>query len=163
MGQTVGAFHRRDSRGDDGEILVARLIDRPIRPAIREGWQHDTQILSWVLSYDKVHPPEALAICVASAAMAVSPVPMANPIAGVEVGLVNGTLVVNPSKADMEASSLKLTLAGTKSGILMIEGFADFISEEMMVCFIIMLSYIQPKIRVFSFIIICNKVYCCLV
>ena len=63
VGQTVGAFHRRDSRGDDTEILVARLIDRPIRPMIKEGWQHETQILSWVLSYDKKHSPDALAIC----------------------------------------------------------------------------------------------------
>ena len=72
VGQTTGAFHRRDSRGDDTEILVARLIDRPIRPMIAEGWQHETQILTWVLSYDKVHPSEALAICAASAAMCIS-------------------------------------------------------------------------------------------
>jgi polyribonucleotide nucleotidyltransferase len=74
VGQTTGSFHRRDSRGDDNEILVARLIDRPIRPMIMDGWQHETQILTWVLSYDKKHPPEALSICSASAAMCVSDV-----------------------------------------------------------------------------------------
>ena len=74
VGQTTGSFHRRDSRGDDNEILVARLIDRPMRPVIAEGWQHETQVLTWVLSYDKQHPPEALAICAASAAMCISDV-----------------------------------------------------------------------------------------
>ena len=74
VGQTVGAFHRKDSRGDDNEILVARLIDRPIRPMIAEGWQHETQILTWLLSYDKKHTPEALSICCASAAMCISDV-----------------------------------------------------------------------------------------
>lgn len=74
VGQTIGAFHRRDSRGDDTEILVARLIDRPIRPMIVDGWQHETQILTWVLSYDKMNGPEALSICSASAAMCISEV-----------------------------------------------------------------------------------------
>lgn len=74
VGQTIGAFHRRDSRGDDSEILVARLIDRPIRPVLLDGWQHDTQILAWVLSYDKIHSSEVLAINCASAALAISDV-----------------------------------------------------------------------------------------
>lgn len=133
VGQTVGAFHRRDSRGDDTEILVARLIDRPIRPMIVDGWQHETQILSWVLSYDKNVPPEALAICSASAAMCISEVPFVKPIAGVEVGLINGKLKINPTKAEMKNSTLHLTIAGTKDGILMIEGAADFLPEEVMV------------------------------
>jgi len=132
VGQTIGAFHRRDSRGDDAEILVARLIDRPIRPMIADGWQHDTQILTWVMSYDKVHSPEALSICSASAAMCVSEVPMAKPVAGVEVGLVDGVLTVNPTKQQMANSSLQLTVAGTKEGILMIEGAADFLPESTM-------------------------------
>ena len=133
VGQTIGAFHRRDSRGDDAEILVARLIDRPIRPMIADGWQHDTQILTWVMSYDKVHSPEALSICSASAAMCVSEVPMAKPVAGVEVGIVDGALVVNPTKSQMANSSLQLTVAGTKEGILMIEGAADFLPEATMI------------------------------
>jgi len=133
VGQTVGAFHRRDSRGDDTEILVARLIDRPLRPMIAEGWQFETQVLTHVLSYDRVHPLEALSICAASAAMAISHVPMINPIAGVEVGLVDGELKVNPTKEEMTNSTLSLTMAGTKDGILMIEGAADFLPEELMV------------------------------
>lgn len=99
---------------------------------ISEGWQHDTQILTWVLSYDKIHPSEALSICSASAAMSISDVPMIRPIAGVEVGLVDGKLTVNPTRQEMKNSSLSLTLAGTKTGILMIEGAADFLSEELM-------------------------------
>ena len=132
VGQTVGAFHRRDSRGDDTEILVARLIDRPIRPMIKEGWQHETQILSWVLSYDKKHSPDALAICSSSAAMMVSEVPMVKPVAGVEVGIIDGE-IVNPTKEQMVNSTLQMTLAGTKDGILMIEGVADFLPEEKMI------------------------------
>ena len=130
VGQTVGAFHRRDSRGDDNEILVARLIDRPIRPMIQSGWQHDTQILAWVMSYDKCYPTEALAINAASAAMSISEVPMIRPIAGVEVGYIEGEFVVNPTKQQMKNSTLSITLAGTKEGILMIEGSADFLPEE---------------------------------
>ena len=133
VGQTVGAFHRRDSRGDDTEILVARLIDRPIRPMITDGWQHDTQILTWVMSYDKKHSPEALSICSAAAAMCISEVPMSKPVAGVEVGIVDGVLMVNPNKQQMANSSLQLTVAGTKDGILMIEGTADFLPEETMI------------------------------
>lgn len=133
VGQTVGAFHRRDSRGDDTEILVARLIDRPLRPMIQEGWQHETQVLSWVLSYDKQHTPDTLSICSASAAMMVSAVPMHKPIAGVEVGIIDNQIKVNPTKEEMKQSILKLTLAGTKDGILMIEGVADFLPEEIMI------------------------------
>lgn len=133
VGQTVGAFHRRDSRGDDNEILVARLIDRPIRPMIKEGWQHETQILSWVLSYDKKQSPDPLAICSSSAAMMVSEVPMVKPIAGVEVGIVEGEIIINPTKEEMGNSTLQMTLAGTKDGILMIEGVADFLPEETMI------------------------------
>ena len=132
VGQTVGAFHRRDSRGDDTEILVARLIDRPIRPMIAEGWQHETQILTWVLSYDRRLPPDALSICSASAAMCISQVPFAKPVAGVEVGMIDGNLKVNPTKQEMENSTLHLTIAGTKEGILMIEGAAEFLPEEIM-------------------------------
>jgi polyribonucleotide nucleotidyltransferase len=133
VGQTVGAFHRRDSRGDDTEILVARLIDRPLRPMIKEGWSHETQILTHVLSYDRIHPLEALSICAASAAMAVSAVPMVKPIAGVEVGIVDGNLKVNPTKQEKENSTLSLVMAGTKDGILMIEGEADFLPEETLI------------------------------
>lgn len=74
VGKTVGSYLRRDCRGDESEILAARLIDRPIRPMIADGWQHDTQLLAWLLSYDKQNNPEPLAICAASAAMAISEV-----------------------------------------------------------------------------------------
>jgi polyribonucleotide nucleotidyltransferase len=74
IGETTGNYLRRDCRGDDQEILIARLIDRPIRPMLLKGWKHDTQILSWVLSYDKKHPSETLAINCASMALALSDV-----------------------------------------------------------------------------------------
>lgn len=100
---------------------------------IAEGWQHETQVLTWVLSYDKQHSTEALSICSASAAMCVSAVPMVKPIAGVAVGYVDDKFIVNPTKAEMKNSTLELTVAGTKDGILMIEGASEFLSEEKMV------------------------------
>lgn len=133
VGQTCGAFHRRDSRGDDLEIISARLIDRSLRPVMPEGWQHETQALSWLLSYDKRHSPEALTICGASAAMAISELPMASTVAALTVGLVDGQFVVNPTNEEMRASPLHLTVAGTKTAILMIEGTAAFLTEEQMI------------------------------
>ena len=94
---------------------------------IADGWQHETQILAWVLSYDKINSPEALSICAASAAMCVSEVPMLKPVAGVEVAIVEGNIIVNPTNAEKALSPLQLTVAGTKDGILMIEGAANFI------------------------------------
>ena len=84
------------------------------------------------MSYDKKLPPDALSICAASAAMCISEVPFAKPVAGVEVGIVDGNLKVNPTKQEMANSTLQLIVAGTKEGILMIEGAADFLPEKTM-------------------------------
>ena len=120
-GKTSGAFHRRDGRAADHEILVARLIDRPIRPMLANGWTHDTQLLSWVLSYDGQQQPDALAVCCASAALCLSDVPLTKPVAAVQVGLVEGALVLNPTRDQMDKSSLQLMIAGTSEAVLMIE------------------------------------------
>jgi len=132
VGQTVGAFHRKDSRGDDSEVLVSRLVDRSIRPMILPGWSHETQVLTHVLSYDKTHPLEALSICASSAALALSGVPILKPFAAVAVGCINGSFVVNPTKDQLSCpnTTLSLVLAGTKDDILMIEGSAEFLPEK---------------------------------
>lgn len=129
-GKTLGGYLKREGRPTQKEILTCRLIDRPIRPLIEKGWYHDTQLLSYVLSYDGVHMPEPLAICAISAALVISDIPLIKPVAGVQVGLVGERFVINPTHEEMEKSKLDLMLAGTEDAILMIEGFADFLTED---------------------------------
>ncbi|XP_057539754.1 probable polyribonucleotide nucleotidyltransferase 1, chloroplastic [Amaranthus tricolor] len=129
-GRTSGGFFKREGRPKDHEVLICRLIDRPLRPTMLKGFYHETQILSWVLSYDGVHPPDSLAVTAAGIAVALSELPHTKPIAGVRVGLIGGKYIVNPTTKDMEESELDLVLAGTDSAILMIEGYCNFLPEE---------------------------------
>lgn len=133
-GRTSGGYLKREARPKDHEVLVARLVDRPIRPMVASGWTHSTQILQWVMSYDGQHATEPLAITAAGAALAVSHVPMKSVVAGVRVGLLPGGkgYVVNPTVAEMEESRLDLIVAGTTEAVLMIEGFCDFLTEDEM-------------------------------
>jgi len=131
-GKTSGSFFKRDSRQKENEVLVSRLVDRPLRPMIAAGWPHSVQVLQWVLSYDFEHSPEPLAITAAGAALALSDVPMKKAVAGVRVGRVDGQFVVNPTVAQMESSTLDLIMAGTRDAVLMIEGFCDFLTEDEM-------------------------------
>ncbi|CAI5971893.1 unnamed protein product, partial [Closterium sp. NIES-64] len=111
-------------------ILVSRLIDRPLRPMVAKGFNHEVQVLSWLFSYDGEHSPDALAITAAGAALAVSDIPLAGIVAGVRVGMVNGALVVNPTNQQLEGSPLDLVVAGTTDSVLMIEGYCNLLSEE---------------------------------
>ena len=129
-GRTLGGYLKREGRPTEREILTSRLIDRPIRPLFPDGYFHDVQLLSFVLSYDGVHTPEPLAICAASAALVISDIPLMKPVAAVQVGLIGERFVVNPTFQEMEKSRLDLMIAGTEDAILMIEGFADFLSED---------------------------------
>ncbi|KAL4576815.1 hypothetical protein LXL04_012915 [Taraxacum kok-saghyz] len=129
-GRTSGGFFKREGRTKDHEVLICRLIDRPIRPTMRKGFYHETQILSWVLSYDGLHPPDSLAVTAAGIAVALSEVPNTTTISGVRIGLIDDKFVVNPTTAEMEKSKLDLLLAGSETGILMIEGYCDFLPEE---------------------------------
>ncbi|KAK3238713.1 Purine nucleoside phosphorylase [Cymbomonas tetramitiformis] len=134
VGKTSSGYLKRDGRPKEFEVLTSRLIDRPIRPMIKSGWAHDTQVLSWVLSYDEVRGPEPLAITAAGAALAVSAIPLVKPVAGVRVGWLKDEAgpMVNPTRKQMEDSKLDLIIAGTEDGILMIEGYGDFLSDEEM-------------------------------
>jgi polyribonucleotide nucleotidyltransferase len=129
-GKTLGGFIKREGRPTEKEILVSRLIDRPIRPMIEEGYYQEIQVLTTVYSFDGVHNPEELAICAASAALAISEVPLIKPIGAVRVGMIEDRFIVNPTIAEMKTSKLDLMIAGTEDAILMIEGFCDFLSEE---------------------------------
>jgi polyribonucleotide nucleotidyltransferase len=88
VGRTAGGYRKRDGGVRENETLIGRLVDRPLRPMIPKGWAYDTQILEWVLSYDGERSTDALAITAASAAAAISDVPLKKPIAGVRVGLL---------------------------------------------------------------------------
>jgi polyribonucleotide nucleotidyltransferase len=129
-GKTLGGFIKREGRPTEREILVSRLIDRPLRPMFEEGYYREVQILSYVWSYDGLNLPDPLAICAASAALAISDIPLIKPIAAVRVGYIEGKFIINPNFEEMKASRLDLILAGTEDAILMIEGYCDFLTEE---------------------------------
>ena len=134
-GLTSGSYTRRDGRPAEHEILVCRLIDRPIRPLIADGWRHETQVLSWVLSYDGVRSCDPLAILASATAIYLSDIPLDKPVAAVQVGLSSdgSNFILNPSHVEMDESQLHLTVAGTADAVLMIEGYADFLPEAQMI------------------------------
>lgn len=135
VGTTSGSYNKRDGRPAEHEVLTCRLIDRPIRPLIADGWRHETQLLSWVLSYDGIRSPDPLAIIASATALYLSDVPLLTPVAASMVGYdaETDTLMLNPTHDEMEKSQLQLIVAGTKDAVLMIEGAADFLPEETMV------------------------------
>ncbi|XP_042429038.1 probable polyribonucleotide nucleotidyltransferase 1, chloroplastic isoform X2 [Zingiber officinale] len=129
-GRTSGGYFKREGRAKDHEVLICRLIDRPLRPTMPKGFYHETQILSWVFSYDGIHSPDCLSVTAAGIAVALSEVPNTKLIAGVRIGLVGDKFIVNPTTKEMEDSELDLIIAGTDSAILMIEGYCNFLTEE---------------------------------
>lgn len=130
VGKTLSGYIKREGRPSEKETLVSRLIDRPIRPMIKEGYHHDVQILAYVLSYDTTHAADILSILGASCALCLSDIPLTKPIAAVRVGYINNTFIINPTPKEQEQSSLELVLVGTEESVLMIEGSCDFLTEE---------------------------------
>lgn len=131
-GRIPGGYFKREGRPTEKEILTCRLTDRPIRPLFPEGYQHETQIISMVLSADEENEPDVLSITGASAALYLSDIPFHNPIAGVRVGLVEGKYVVNPTYEQQRNSLLNLIVAGSEDAIVMVEAGAKEVSEEVM-------------------------------
>jgi len=129
-GRIPGGFFKREGRPTEREILVSRLIDRPLRPLFPEGWSTETQIISMVLSADSENDPDVLGVTAASAALYCSNIPFNNPIAAVRVGLLDGTLVVNPTVVEQKTSLLNIVVAGTEQAIVMVEAGALEVSEE---------------------------------
>ncbi|GJQ13612.1 hypothetical protein GpartN1_g5403.t1 [Galdieria partita] len=131
LGKTIGAYHKREGRPSDLEILISRLIDRPLRPMIAEGYFYETQVLSNVFSYDGVHLPDVLAICGCSASLALSSVPMKKTVAAVRVAVdKEDNIVINPENKILSTAKLDLVVSGTVDGVLMVEGGAEFVSED---------------------------------
>ncbi len=129
-GKTVSGFIKREGRASEREILISRLIDRPLRPLFEEGYYNEVQILTYVWSYDGMHSPDPLAICSASAAIVISDIPLIKPVGAVRVGYINNQFIVNPTVEQQRQSKLDLMLAGTEDAVLMIEGFCDFLTED---------------------------------
>ncbi|MDR3249151.1 MAG: polyribonucleotide nucleotidyltransferase, partial [Treponema sp.] len=132
-GKIPGGFIKRESRPKDKEILVSRLIDRPMRPLFDKSFGREIQIVPTTLSADQVNPPDILAIIASSAAVHISDIPFNGPVAGVRICQVDGQLVVNPTFGEIEKSTLEITVAGTKDGITMVEGGAKEVSEDLMI------------------------------
>ena len=129
-GRIPGSYFRREiGRPTEKETLTCRLIDRPLRPLFPEGYRYETQIIATVLSMDKENDPDILAMVGASAALTISDIPFAGPIAAVRVARVDGRLTVNPTIAECEASDLNIVVAGSKTGVVMVEGGSDIVSE----------------------------------
>ena len=132
-GRIPGSFFRREARQGEGEILTSRLIDRPIRPLFPEAWRFETQVIATVLSAEKDAATDFMALVGASAALMVSDIPFAGPIAGVRVGRVAGKFVINPRAAELEQSDVNIMVAGSREAIVMVEGGADIVSESVVI------------------------------
>ena len=129
-GKIPGSFFKREGRAGEKATLVARLIDRPIRPLFPKGWRRETQLVALPMSVDHVHPYDMLAMNGASAALMVSNIPFPTPVGAVRVGKIDGNFVVNPSEeALFEGADLDLIVAGTDEAILMVEAGANEIPE----------------------------------
>ncbi len=128
-GRFPGGFIKREGRPTEREILVARLIDRPIRPLFPEGYSCETQVIGFVLSADPELDPAPLAIVGAAAALAISDIPFPHILGAVQVGLVNGRLIANPTYSEAREGKLNITVAATDDGIVMVEAGAVQASE----------------------------------
>ena len=132
-GKIPGGFFKREGRPTEKEILVSRLIDRPMRPLFPDSWRTETQVIALVLSADSDNDPDVIAVTAASAAAYCSDLPFTDPIAAVRVGLLDGQLVANPTVAEQKTSKFNIIVAGTENGIVMVESGAFEVSEEKVV------------------------------
>lgn len=131
VGKIPGSFFRREiGRPSEKETLTCRFIDRPLRPLFASGYSNETQIIATVLSMDQQNDPDVLSIVGASAALGVSDIPFMGPIAGVRVGSVDGELILNPTRDQLEKSRLDLIVAGSRKAVVMVEGGADNFTEQ---------------------------------
>ncbi|MDR2099031.1 MAG: polyribonucleotide nucleotidyltransferase [Rickettsiales bacterium] len=131
-GKIPGSFNRREGRPSTPEILISRLIDRPIRPLFPKTFRNEVQLIATTYNYDKENKPDVVAMIASSAALAIAGIPFMGPIAAARVGYIGGKYVVNPVLKQMEKSELDLIVAGTKDGVLMVESEAGELSEDIM-------------------------------
>ncbi len=143
-GQFPGGYFKREGRPTEKEILTSRMTDRPLRPLFPKGYLYDTQIVALLLAADQINDSDILSMNGASAALAISDIPFAGPIGAVRVGRINGEFVVNPTFEEREESDLDLVYVGNKSDVIMIEGAANQVAEDV---FIQALHFAQGEVR----------------
>jgi len=129
-GKIPGGFFKREARPSEKEIIGCRLTDRPLRPLFPKGFYNETQVFINVLSFDGENNGDILGTIGASASLAISDIPWDGPVASIKVGRVNGEFIINPTNTVMEESDMSIIISGTKDSIVMVEGEANFISEE---------------------------------
>jgi len=129
-GKIPGGFFKREGRATEKEVLTSRLIDRPLRPLFPEGFGHETQVVATVMSLDPECEPDVVAMVGASIALSISDIPFGGPLAAVRVGELDGKLVCNPSVKQQKDGGLDMIVAGSEGSILMVEGGAQYKSEE---------------------------------
>src|SRR5215204_6577661 len=131
-GKIPGSFFKREGRAGEKATLIARMIDRPLRPLFPKGWRYETQLVSIPLSIDHDHPYDILAMNGASAALMLSNIPFPTPVGAVRIGKVDGNFVINPTEEQQLTADLDLVVAGTDEAILMVEAGANEITEAEM-------------------------------
>ncbi len=131
-GKIPGGFFKREGRPSEKEVLVSRLIDRPIRPLFPNGFRNEVQVVATVLSHDLENDPDIVALVGCSAALTLSGIPFFGPVAATRVGYADGQYILNPTATQMETTKLELVVAGTVEGVLMVESEAQELSEEIM-------------------------------
>ena len=129
-GKIPGGFFKREGRPGEKETLTSRIIDRPLRPLFPAGYSKETQILCTVLSVDNENDPDVVALMAASAALTVSDVPFLGPVGAVRVGYVDNRIVINPTTEELERGQLNMVVAGTREAIVMVEGGAQQLPED---------------------------------
>ncbi|WP_241622393.1 polyribonucleotide nucleotidyltransferase [Rosenbergiella australiborealis] len=131
-GRIPGSFFRREGRPSEGETLIARLIDRPVRPLFPEGFVNEVQVIATVVSVNPQVHPDIVAMIGASAALSLSGIPFNGPIGAARVGYINDQYVLNPTADELATSRLDLVVAGTENAVLMVESEAEVLSEDQM-------------------------------
>ena len=129
-GKIPGGFFKREGRPSEKEILTARLIDRPIRPLFQKGFKNEMQIVAIVISSDSENDSDVLAMLGASAALTISDIPFAGPIAAVRVGRIDGKFVINPTFKELVSSDIDLVVAGNRTSVLMVESGSNELPED---------------------------------
>ena len=129
VGKIPGGFFKREARPSEYEILIARLIDRALRPLFPSDFHAETQVIVTLISGDRNNYPDALACLAASSALAVSTIPFHGPISEVRVGRIDGKMVINPTVEEMEHSDIDMIVAASMDNIMMVEGEMKEISE----------------------------------
>ncbi|HNW93595.1 MAG TPA: polyribonucleotide nucleotidyltransferase [bacterium] len=132
-GKIPGGFLKREARPRDREVLISRIVDRPMRPLFDKRLRYEVQVMATVLSADEVNMPDAIAVIGGSAAACLSDIPFAGPVGAVIVGIVDGKIVINPTREQMHVSAMELVVAASKDAVVMVEGEAKEVPEDQLI------------------------------